>query len=82
MTSVTVPISEASHKILLEMASRAGEPIGNIADKAIEEYRRQRLLDEANAAYSALRADTNAWQEELAERQAWDATLGDGLEDE
>ena len=81
MASVSVPISEASHKILLELASRGGEPVGKIADKAIEEYRRQRLLDEANTAYVALRADEQAWQEELAERRDWEATLADGLGD-
>jgi hypothetical protein len=82
MASVTVPISEASHKILLELASRGGEPIGKIADKAIEEYRRQRLFDEANAAYLAMRDNEQAWQEELAERRDWDATLADGLNEE
>lgn len=82
MASVTVPISEASHKILLELASHGGEPIDKIVDKAIEEYRRHRLLDEVNAAYSALRNDENAWQEELAERRAWDSTLADGLNEE
>ena len=49
--------------------------------KAVEEYRRQRLLDEANAAYSALRGDEREWQEELVERRDWEATLPDGLDD-
>lgn len=48
----------------------------------IEEYRRQRMLDEANAAYTALRNDEQAWQEELSERRAWEATLADGLDEE
>ncbi|MGH7140074.1 MAG: hypothetical protein ACREHD_30410 [Pirellulales bacterium] len=81
MASVTVPISETSHKILLELAARGDGPIGRIVDKAIEEYRRQRLLDETNEAYSALRGDEQAWQEELAERREWDSTLADGLDD-
>lgn len=80
MTTVTVPISEASHKILLELASHGGEPIHALLDKAIEEYRRSRLLDETNVAFAALRSDDGAWQEELAERREWDATLSDGLD--
>ena len=32
--------------------------------------------------FAALRADPKAWAEELAEREAWDATNSDGLEDE
>jgi hypothetical protein len=33
-----------------------------------------------NAAYAALRADPVAWQQELAERAAWDVTLMDVFE--
>ncbi|HQU42807.1 MAG: toxin-antitoxin system protein [Planctomycetia bacterium 21-64-5] len=81
MATVTVPISEASHKVLLELASHGGEPIERLLDRAIEEYRRSRLLDETNAAFAALRSDEGAWREELAERQDWDATLADGLDE-
>lgn len=49
-----------------------------ILEKAVEEYRRARFLEEANQAYAALRADPEAWQAELEERAAWDATLADG----
>jgi AbrB family looped-hinge helix DNA binding protein len=41
---------------------------------------RRRWLQETNAAYADLRADPAAWQAELAERAAWDATLMDGLD--
>ena len=81
MATVTVPISEASHQILLELASHGGEPIDRLLEKAIEEYRRNRLLDKTNVAFAALRSDEGAWQDELAERQHWDATLADGLDD-
>ena len=80
MASIAVPVSEASHRILEELASRGGEPIDQVLAKAIEEYRRSRLLVEANAAYAKLRANPEAWQEELAERRDWDATLADGLD--
>lgn len=81
MATVSVPISETSHRILLELASRRGESINRLLDQAIEEYRRNRLLDETNVAFSALRNDDDAWAEELTERRDWDATLGDGLDD-
>lgn len=48
-------------------------------EKAIEECRRNRLLDQTNAAFAALRSDEHPWKDELAERQAWDATLADRL---
>jgi hypothetical protein len=40
-----------------------------------------RLLDQTNAAFAALQSNESAWQDELAERQDWDATLADGLDD-
>lgn len=49
-----------------------------IWDEAIERYRRDKFLDDVNAAYTALRNDPKAWKEEQAERTLWDKTLGDG----
>ena len=51
-----------------------------ILDEAIDQYSRDKFLDEVNAAYARLRADPKAWKEELAERKEWDGTLMDGLE--
>ncbi len=49
--------------------------------KVIETERRQRFLEEANAAFVALQADPEAWKAELEERAAWDAALSDDTED-
>lgn len=46
------------------------------------EDRRRRLLEETNRAYAALRADPDAWREELAERAIWDVTNLDGLDED
>ena len=40
------------------------------------------MLEQGNAAYAALRADPNEWAEEMEERQAWEATLSDGIDGE
>ena len=53
-----------------------------ILDEAIDQYSRDKFLDEVNAAYARLQADTKAWKEEIAERKEWDGTLMDGLESE
>ena len=37
------------------------------------------LLEQMNDHYAELRADDSAWSEFLAEQQAWDRTLLDGL---
>jgi hypothetical protein len=39
-------------------------------------------MDEAIAAYERLKTDPDAWSEQLSEREAWEATLNDGLDDE
>ena len=77
MAGATVRISPAARHALREIASRTGEPMQAILDQAIEAYRRQRLLDEANAAYTTLRNDPEAWRAELEERAPWDGTLAD-----
>ena len=55
----------------------------NISSKsAAETERRKRFLRKANTSYARLRKDPKAWDEELAERALWDATLSDGLEED
>jgi hypothetical protein len=39
------------------------------------------ILMEGNHAYARLRANPEAWAEELKERKAWEGTLADGLQD-
>jgi hypothetical protein len=79
--TTTIRVTQQTHQILKDLAEQAGEPLTAVLDKAIEAYRRNRLLEETNAAYAALRKDPKKWAEELQERQAWEATLPDGLED-
>ena len=40
------------------------------------------FLEDLAADFAVLRSDQKAWAEELAEREAWDATLADGLEND
>ena len=82
MTGTTVRIREETRTALRELARETNEPMQDLLAKAVEAYRRQRMIELTNAAYAALRADPRQWEEELQERAAWDATLADGLEDE
>ena len=81
MQSRTVRIRKETQTILRELAVSEGKPMQTILDYAIEEYRRQRFLQEANVAYAALRNAPKAWKAELAERKEWDATMADDQED-
>ncbi|HAU32061.1 MAG: Uncharacterized protein XD78_0834 [Desulfotomaculum sp. 46_296] len=79
--SATVRINQSAWQALKLIAFQTGEPMQAVLDKAIEAYRRQYFLQKANNAYEALRENTEAWQEEIKEREAWDDTLGDGLKE-
>jgi hypothetical protein len=80
MSTPTVPISEASHRVLQELAEQTGQTMTAILDKALDAYRRKVFFEQLNADYAALRADPEAWAEMEAERKLWDATLMDGLD--
>lgn len=82
MSSTTVRISDSTWKVLRELSDKIGEPMQAILDKAIEDFRRKLFLEEANKAYLRLRNEPEKWNEELKERQEWDAALLDGLEED
>ena len=68
--------------VLRDLAEREGKSMRTVLDKAIEHYQRDKFLYEVNAAYSRLQSDPIAWKEELDERQVFEGTLMDGLENE
>jgi hypothetical protein len=70
----------AHYRVLQDLARKHNESISDTLERIVEEGRRARLFDEANAAYAAIAADPEAdaaWPAEIA---AWDATLADVLE--
>lgn len=77
-----IRISPHAKATLRELAKREGKPMQTVLDEAIEYYQREKFMDEVNAAYAKLKDDPQAWGEEQEERQAWEATLNDGLEEE
>jgi hypothetical protein len=81
MNHFTIDISETAHQTLQDLSKQTGQPLNEILDKAVEDFRRKQFLEEANRAYARLKNNPQAWAEELEERRAWDVTLGDGLED-
>lgn len=82
MSNLNVSISDEAHKILIELSAQEGSPIDVILDRAVELYRRQKFLEQANATFQALKDNSDEWEEELKERELWDNTLSDGVEDE
>jgi predicted transcriptional regulator len=80
MSAPTVRISEASHRLLKELADQTGQTMTDILDKALNAYRRKVFFERLNAGYAELRADPEVWAETEAERKLWDVTLMDGLD--
>jgi hypothetical protein len=82
MATSTVRISPSTHRALRDLAERERISIQTAVERAVENYRRQRFLEAANRQYAALRTDRVVWEQEAAERAAWDQTLGDGSNDD
>jgi hypothetical protein len=72
---------KAVDELLRKLASATGEPLQKVLERAVESYRREQFFKELDAAYARLRADPVAWEEELAERALWEATLADGVDE-
>ncbi len=79
MSYGTTRISASAHEVLRELSKAEGKPMLVLLDEAVEALRRQRFLEQLNAAYATLRADRPSWEAIEAERRAGDATLADGL---
>ena len=77
-----VRVTDETLAALRDLSQQTAESMQDIVAKAVEAYRRQQILELSNAAYAALKADPQAWQDMRDERAVWDVTLADGLEDE
>jgi hypothetical protein len=78
----TVRITKSTHAALRSLAAECGQSMQAILEKAVEHYRHLSFWAQVDAAAAGLRKDSAAWQQEQAERRAWEATLGDGQEAE
>lgn len=79
MSDTTVRISAPIHALLRQLAEAEGSSLQALLARALESYRRQRFLEQVNAAYAALHADPAESSAHAAEATEWDATLADGL---
>jgi predicted transcriptional regulator len=75
-----VRISASTHAALRALSAEQGQTMQAVLDKAVEEYCRRLFWQRVAAAAGEAGKDSAVRQEEQAERRAWDATLGDGLE--
>ena len=81
MVTTTLRISLRARDLLQEFAQTSGSSMQAVLEQALEQYRRQQLLEATNAAYAAIRAAPEAWANLEQERLAWEQTQADGLEE-
>ena len=80
--TANVRVSPHAHESLRQLAEAEDDSMQAVLDKAIEHYRREKFLRDANADFAALKRDRRAWKKELKERQLWEHTLSDRLPEE
>ena len=80
MSETSISITETAHRQLRELAEWSGVSLAEALERAVKEQYDRQFWAAVNAGYAVLRADAEAWAEVEAERQAWDATLMDGLD--
>lgn len=80
--STTVRVSRRTKQVLDEIAAAEERPMTELIAEAVEQYRRRSMLKAINESFSRLKSDEKAWAEVTREREIFDATLMDGLEDE
>ena len=80
-TTTTIRVSTDTRDMLQTLARTTGVSMQDILAAALEQYRRQYVLSITNAAYAAVHANTQLWAEVEQEREVWDQTLADGLEE-
>ncbi len=79
-TTAMVRVSDSTQAALKELSAKTGYSMQELVDRAIEGLRRETILRESNEAYARLKGNSKAWRKFKKEQEAWDRTLGDGLE--
>ena len=82
MKTVTVRVPSEIRRTLQQLAIESQQSMQSVLAKAVEEYKRNWILQRTNEAYAALRGQPDFWEEEQEERHAWETTLADDLEDD
>ena len=79
--STTIRVTNRTRDTVREISEITGMQQQEVVDEAVEAYRRHILLEKANQAYAATRTVRKEWEDELREREPWNATLADGAKE-
>jgi hypothetical protein len=81
-----VTINESKQLLLSDLPFNPGQKVEVIVLADEQEFiatenQDQQIFEEANQAFLRLKNNPNSWKEELEERQLWEQTLLDGIDD-
>jgi hypothetical protein len=75
-----IRVSRAVYERIREMAQENHETLGGVIERLVKQEEERQFWAQVNADFAALRADPEAWAEEVHERALWEGTLMDGLD--
>ncbi|WAM33298.1 ribbon-helix-helix domain-containing protein [Caldicellulosiruptor morganii] len=78
--TTTVRVDVETYEGLKKLASELNQPMQKIIQEALKEYKRKVMLSKTAEAFAALKENKKLWQEEIEERELWENTLQDGIE--
>jgi len=78
--TTTVRIDMETYEGLKKLSKQLNQPMQKIVQEAIAEYKRKIMLSATAEAFAALKENNKLWKEEIEERQIWENTLQDGIE--
>uniref|UniRef100_A0A7C5V6V6 Ribbon-helix-helix protein, CopG family n=1 Tax=Caldicellulosiruptor owensensis TaxID=55205 RepID=A0A7C5V6V6_9FIRM len=78
--TTTVRVDIETYEGLKKLSEQLNQPMQKIIQEAIAEYKRKIILSATVEAFAALKENNKLWKEEIEERQIWENTLQDGIE--
>jgi hypothetical protein len=77
--TTTVRVTPETRERLARLSAAKGLSTPDLIAELAKRAEDDALLERMNEHYAALRRDPDAWGEFVSEREAWEATLLDGL---
>jgi hypothetical protein len=81
-TTTTIRVKRKTYNGLKIIADQEHSTMQDTLDKLLEEHETKKFFEELNQSVTTLKSNPEAWTEELNERNEWEETLADGLENE
>jgi hypothetical protein len=80
--SPTVRVTARTRDQLRRLSATTGRSAPDLLEEAVDLIEQERMLEAANEAFAALRADPAAWEEEMEERRAWHGVDADRVDED